>query len=79
MRTVQEIEDAFKAYLKEATKQFVGEKVTPEIKAKIQHAITEATYDYYMDLSEEEIQAYDIKIPRAKVIINGPEISIENK
>lgn len=77
--TAIEIEMGFQAAMKAATLPFIGEKNTADTVARLQQAVTDAAYDYYMELSEEDIKAYDIKVPAPKVNVDGSKVSIANQ
>lgn len=77
--TALEIEVGFQLAISKATEPFIGERSTPEVVKKLQHAVTEAAYDHYMDLSEEDIQKYEIRVPSPKVIVEGSQVWINNQ
>lgn len=77
--TALEIEEGFQKAIKAATEPFIGEKNTEETVKALQHAVTEAAYDYYMTLEEVDIEAYDIKVPAPRVNVEGSKVWIANQ
>lgn len=77
--TALEIEAGFQQAVREATAPFIGEKNNEETVKRLQQAVTDAAWDYYMTLSEEDIEAYDIKVPAPRVNVEGSKVWIANQ
>lgn len=78
MRTAEEIEEQFKGVLKKATDEFYGARLTEHTATQIQGAVTSAALSFFNGLTQEEIETYDIQVPRPRVVINGNEVSVES-
>lgn len=78
MRTADQIEQGFKDAMSAATRSFIGEKISEENISQLTFAVEKAARNYYNSLSLEEIEYYDIKPPRPRVVNIGHNISIED-